>query len=88
MATRTACTAGNGTLEQGSGHSSSRVGPYDVGFPQRAADGTHQPEGVRRGPLVRLSRAGTGPGHVGGVRMRCTGNGRPPAPPQPRPNGR
>jgi lipoyl-dependent peroxiredoxin len=41
MPTRTARTAWNGTLEQGSGQvelSSSRVGTYDVSFPKRAAD--------------------------------------------------
>ena len=50
MPTRTARTAWNGTLEQGSGQvelSSSRVGTYDVSFPNRAADdagGTTSPE--------------------------------------------
>ena len=41
MPTRTARTAWNGTLQEGSGQvelSSSRVGTYDVNFPQRAAD--------------------------------------------------
>ena len=41
MPTRTARTAWNGTLEQGSGQvelSSSHVGTYDVSFPKRAAD--------------------------------------------------
>lgn len=41
MPTRTARTAWNGTLEQGSGQvelSSSHVGIYDVSFPKRAAD--------------------------------------------------
>ena len=41
MPTRTARTAWNGTLEQGSGQvelSSSKVGTYEVNFPKRAAD--------------------------------------------------
>jgi osmotically inducible protein OsmC len=41
MPTRTARTAWNGTLEQGSGQvelSSSKVGTYEVSFPKRAAD--------------------------------------------------
>lgn len=41
MPTRTARTAWNGTLEQGSGQvelSSSKVGTYDVSFPKRAAE--------------------------------------------------
>lgn len=50
MPTRTARTAWNGTLEEGSGQvemSSSKVGTYDVSFPKRAADdagGTTSPE--------------------------------------------
>ena len=50
MPTRTACTAWNGTLEEGSGQvelSSSKVGTYEVSFPKRAADdagGTTSPE--------------------------------------------
>ncbi len=50
MPTRTARTAWNGTLEQGSGQvelTSSGVGTYDVNFPKRAADdadGTTSPE--------------------------------------------
>ncbi len=50
MPTRTSRTAWNGTLETGSGQvelSSSKVGTYDVSFPQRAADdadGTTSPE--------------------------------------------
>ena len=50
MATRTARTAWNGTLSEGSGQvelSSSKVGTFDVSFPQRAAedaDGTTSPE--------------------------------------------
>ncbi len=50
MPTRTARTAWNGTLEQGSGQvelSSSEVGTYEVSFPKRAADdagGTTSPE--------------------------------------------
>jgi osmotically inducible protein OsmC len=50
MPTRTAHTAWNGTLEQGSGQvelTSSGVGTYDVSFPKRAADdagGTTSPE--------------------------------------------
>lgn len=50
MPTRTARTAWNGTLEQGSGQvelSSSKVGTYQVSFPKRAADdagGTTSPE--------------------------------------------
>jgi osmotically inducible protein OsmC len=50
MPTRTARTAWNGTLEQGSGQvelSSSQVGTYEVSFPKRAADdagGTTSPE--------------------------------------------
>ncbi|WP_432562338.1 OsmC family peroxiredoxin [Kineococcus sp. SYSU DK003] len=50
MPTRTARTAWNGTLEQGSGQvelSSSQVGTYDVSFPKRAAEdagGTTSPE--------------------------------------------
>lgn len=50
MPTRTARTAWNGTLEQGSGQtelSGSKVGTYDVSFPKRAADeagGTTSPE--------------------------------------------
>ena len=50
MPTRTARTAWNGTLQQGSGQvelSSSGVGTYDVSFPKRAADdadGTTSPE--------------------------------------------
>jgi osmotically inducible protein OsmC len=50
MPSRTARTAWNGTLEQGSGQvelSSSKVGTYDVSFPKRAADdagGTTSPE--------------------------------------------
>lgn len=41
MPTRTARTAWNGTLEQGSGQvemTSSKVGTYEVSFPKRAAD--------------------------------------------------
>lgn len=41
MPTRTARTAWNGTLQDGSGQvelSSSKVGTYDVSFPKRAAD--------------------------------------------------
>lgn len=50
MPTRTARTAWNGTLEQGSGQvelTSSKVGTYHVSFPKRAAenaDGTTSPE--------------------------------------------
>ena len=50
MPTRTARTAWNGTLEQGSGQvelTSSKVGTYDVSFPKRAAEdagGTTSPE--------------------------------------------
>ena len=50
MPTRTARTAWNGTLAQGSGQvelSSSKVGTYEVSFPKRAADeagGTTSPE--------------------------------------------
>jgi lipoyl-dependent peroxiredoxin len=50
MPTRTARTAWNGTLEQGSGQvelTSSGVGTYEVSFPKRAADdagGTTSPE--------------------------------------------
>jgi lipoyl-dependent peroxiredoxin len=50
MPTRTARTAWNGTLQEGSGQvelSSSGVGTYEVSFPKRAADdagGTTSPE--------------------------------------------
>jgi osmotically inducible protein OsmC len=50
MPTRTARTAWNGTLQEGSGQvelSSSKVGTYEVNFPKRAADdagGTTSPE--------------------------------------------
>ena len=50
MPTRTARTAWNGTLEQGSGQvelTSSKVGTYEVSFPKRAADdanGSTSPE--------------------------------------------
>ena len=50
MPTRTARTAWNGTLENGSGQvelSSSKVGTYEVSFPKRAAEdagGTTSPE--------------------------------------------
>ncbi len=50
MPTRTARTAWNGTLQDGSGQvelTSSKVGTYDVSFPKRAAedaDGTTSPE--------------------------------------------
>jgi osmotically inducible protein OsmC len=50
MPTRTARTAWNGTLQEGSGQvelSSSHVGTYDVSFPKRAAEdagGTTSPE--------------------------------------------
>lgn len=50
MPTRTARTAWNGSLEEGSGQvelTSSKVGTYDVSFPKRAADeagGTTSPE--------------------------------------------
>jgi osmotically inducible protein OsmC len=50
MPTRTARTAWNGTLENGSGQvelTSSRIGTYEVSFPKRAADdaaGTTSPE--------------------------------------------
>ena len=50
MPTRTARTAWNGTLEQGSGQvelTSSKVGTFEVSFPKRAADeagGTTSPE--------------------------------------------
>src|SRR3954447_25036836 len=50
MPTRTARTAWNGTLQEGSGQvelSSSQVGTYEVSFPKRAADdadGTTSPE--------------------------------------------
>ncbi|SEK89008.1 osmotically inducible protein OsmC [Blastococcus sp. DSM 46786] len=50
MPTRTARTAWNGTLQEGSGQvelSSSKVGTYEVSFPKRATDdagGTTSPE--------------------------------------------
>lgn len=50
MATRTARTAWNGTLNEGAGQvelSSSKAGTFDVSFPKRtadAADGTTSPE--------------------------------------------
>jgi osmotically inducible protein OsmC len=50
MATRTARTAWNGTLQEGSGQvelSSSKVGTFEVNFPKRTADdagGTTSPE--------------------------------------------
>ena len=50
MATRTARTAWNGTLNEGAGQvelSSSKVGTFDVSFPKRTADeasGTTSPE--------------------------------------------
>jgi osmotically inducible protein OsmC len=50
MPTRTARTAWNGTLQEGSGQvelSSSHIGTYEVSFPKRAADdagGTTSPE--------------------------------------------
>jgi lipoyl-dependent peroxiredoxin len=50
MPTRTARTAWNGSLQEGSGQvelTSSRVGTFDVSFPKRAAekaDGTTSPE--------------------------------------------
>jgi lipoyl-dependent peroxiredoxin len=50
MPTRTARTAWNGTLQEGSGQielTSSKIGTYDVSFPKRAADdadGTTSPE--------------------------------------------
>jgi osmotically inducible protein OsmC len=50
MPTRTARTAWNGSLQEGSGQvelSSSKVGTYEVNFPKRAADdagGTTSPE--------------------------------------------
>ena len=50
MPTRTARTAWNGTLQQGSGQvelTSSKIGTYDVSFPKRAADdanGSTSPE--------------------------------------------
>jgi len=50
MPTRTARTAWNGTLQEGSGQvelSSSKVGTFDVSFPKRTADeagGTTSPE--------------------------------------------
>ena len=50
MPTRTARTAWNGNLQEGSGQvelTSSKVGTYDVSFPKRAAedaDGTTSPE--------------------------------------------
>jgi osmotically inducible protein OsmC len=50
MATRTARTAWNGTLQEGSGQvelSSSQLGTYDVSWPKRTsdeADGTTSPE--------------------------------------------
>lgn len=50
MATRTARTAWNGTLTEGSGQvelTSSKIGTFDVSFPKRAADdadGTTSPE--------------------------------------------
>jgi osmotically inducible protein OsmC len=50
MATRTARTAWNGTLQEGSGQVdlvSSKLGTYDVSFPKRTADeagGTTSPE--------------------------------------------
>jgi lipoyl-dependent peroxiredoxin len=50
MPTRTARTAWNGTLQEGSGQvelSSSKVGTYEVSFPKRVADdagGTTSPE--------------------------------------------
>jgi osmotically inducible protein OsmC len=50
MPTRTARTAWNGTLQEGSGQvelSSSKLGSYEVSFPKRAAedaDGTTSPE--------------------------------------------
>ncbi|HEV7725622.1 MAG TPA: OsmC family peroxiredoxin [Modestobacter sp.] len=50
MPTRTARTAWNGSLQEGSGQvelSSSKVGTYDMSFPKRAADdagGTTSPE--------------------------------------------
>src|SRR5690349_24710068 len=50
MPTRTARTAWNGTLQEGSGQvelSSSKIGTYEVSFPKRVADeaeGTTSPE--------------------------------------------
>ena len=50
MPTRTARTAWNGSLQEGSGQvelSSSKIGTYEVSFPKRAADeagGTTSPE--------------------------------------------
>jgi osmotically inducible protein OsmC len=50
MPTRTARTAWNGTLQEGSGQvelSSSKIGTYEVSFPKRAAEdagGTTSPE--------------------------------------------
>jgi osmotically inducible protein OsmC len=50
MATRTARTAWNGSLQEGSGQvelSSSKIGTFDVSFPKRTADdagGTTSPE--------------------------------------------
>lgn len=44
MPTRTARTAWNGTLQEGSGQvelTSSKVGTYEVSFPKRAADDAH-----------------------------------------------
>lgn len=63
MPTRTARTAWNGTLEQGSGQvelSSSKIGTDDVGFPERAADRQQGAERhhhhVGRRPRVRSVR--------------------------------
>ncbi len=62
MPTRTARTAWNGTLQEGSGQvelSSSKVGTYEVSFPKRAADdagGTTSPEELDRGRALRVLR--------------------------------
>jgi osmotically inducible protein OsmC len=65
MPTRTARTAWNGSLQEGSGQvelSSSKVGTYDVSFPKRAADeagGTTSPEELIAAAAVIGEAGGT-----------------------------
>ncbi len=87
MPTRTARSAWKGTLEQGSGQvdlPSSGFGTFELSFPKRCRRRAGPRSG---GPLDAGLVLGLRGGIKGGM-MRCTGNGRPPEPPQPRPNGR
>ena len=62
MPTRTARTAWNGTLQEGSGQvelSSSKVGTYDVSFPKRAAEDADDFGALKSQLETLIDRVGT-----------------------------